>query len=126
MTLSLEMQDELLIATLSGEISEPEAALRIKEVLEFVGRSRAAVKNVKKILANCLAVTGRLSTMERYSLALAAVSLGRSLEINPNIAFVGRPPTFDGFALRVAINRGSKSAMFTEIQPALDWLTHTA
>jgi hypothetical protein len=119
MTFALEMQGDLLLATLSGEISEAEAALRCKEVLTC-----AAEKGARKILVNCAAVTGRLSTTERYSLAIAAVNVARSMRINPRVAFVGRPPTFDGFGLRVAINRGGKAALFAELEEALEWLKH--
>jgi hypothetical protein len=119
MTLSLEMQDDLLVATLSGEVSETEVALQLKQVL-----SCAAEKDAKKILVNGLGLTGRLSTMDRYSLAITAVTLGRSMRISPRVAFVGRPPTFDGFALRVAINRGARAALFADLQEALDWLKH--
>ena len=120
MTLSLEMQSDVLLATLSGEISESLAASRIKDVLRY-----AADKRATKILANCLAVTGKLSIMERYSLAITAVTFARSTRINPRVAIVGLPPTFDGFALRVAINRGGKGALFSDLETALDWLKHT-
>lgn len=119
MTLSLEMQGDLLVATLSGEVSEAECALRLKQVLGC-----AAEKDARKILVNCLGVTGRLTTMDRYSLAITAVKLAQSMRINPRVAFVGLPPTFDGFALRVAINRGANGALFADPQEALDWLKH--
>lgn len=117
LTLTLEMQDEVLIATLSGEVSHQEVMLRGRALLGY-----AAEKDAGKILINCLGMTGKLSTFERYSLAMAALNLGRSLGINPRIALVGRPPTLDGFALRVAINRGGKAALFADVQDALDWL----
>lgn len=117
LTLSLEMQGDVLLATLSGEVSHQEVMLRGRALLGY-----AAEKDAGKILINCLGMTGKLSTFERYSLAIAALNLGRSLGINPRIAFVGRPPTFDGFAVRVAINRGGKAALFADVQEALDWL----
>lgn len=113
----MEMQGDLLIATLAGEVSMPEVGLRVREVISF-----AAEKEAKKILASCLGLTGKLSTMDRYSLAITAVNLAHSLGIHPRVAFVGRPPTFDGFALRVAMNRGGKGALFSDVQEALDWL----
>jgi len=119
MTLSLEIQGDLLLASLSGEISEAESASWGEQILSY-----AAEKGATRILVNCLAVTGRLSTMERYSLAIAAVTFAHSLGINPQVALVGLPPTFDGFALRVAVNRGRKAALFADLQTALDWLKH--
>lgn len=119
MTLSLEMQGDLLVATLSGEVSKAECALQLKQVL-----SCASEKDAKKILVNCLGVTGRLSTMDRYSLAITAVKLARPMRINLPVAFVGLPPTFDGFALRVANNRGAQGALFADVQEALEWLKH--
>jgi hypothetical protein len=118
-TLALDMQDDLLIATLSGEVSKAEAASRCKQVL-----SCASEKKARKILVNCLGLSGRLSTLNRYSLAISAVTLAQSMRINPPVAFVGRRPTFDGFGLRVAINRGGRGALFADLEAALDWLKH--
>lgn len=118
MTLSLEMQGDLLVATLSGVVSKAECVFQLKQVLNC-----ASEKEARKILVNCLGVTGRLSTMDRYFLAITAVKLGQSMQINPRVAFVGLPPTFDGFALRVAINRGARGALFADLAEALEWLS---
>jgi hypothetical protein len=42
--------------------------------------------------------------------------------MNPKFAFVGKPPTIDGFAVRVGQNRGLVAEVFSNQQDALKWL----
>jgi hypothetical protein len=46
----------------------------------------------------------------------------RSRSITPKIATVGKPPLIDGFAARVAWNRGLIAETFLDVQKAMDWL----
>lgn len=117
MTLAFNMQGDVLVATICGEVSADEAVLRFKEIFSFAARN-----DLRKILVNCLKVTGVLSTTERYNLGVTALGHLVSLNIKPRIAIVGTAPTVDGFGLRVAANRGADGALFATSQDAMDWL----
>jgi hypothetical protein len=79
-------------------------------------------KKVNKVLANCLAMEGGLSTFERYDLGVEVAAYVRQCQISPKMAFVGKPPTIDGFAVRVGQNRGLISEVFSSQEEALSWL----
>jgi hypothetical protein len=115
--IDIELQGSLLLVNASGEIAL-EAALRLlKQSFDT-----AKEKNVSKILVNTLAVEGELSTFDRYRLAFGAAAHLRQRELNPRIAFVGKPPTSNGFGVRVAQNRDVVAEMFSSQQEALSWL----
>jgi len=42
--------------------------------------------------------------------------------INVKVAFVGLPPTMDGFGVRIAQNRGVITRLFSNETEALSWL----
>ena len=108
----------ILIATLTGPASLDAALARFKEIFTL-----AAEKKIRKILVNELAVTGILSTSERYRLAVGAVQHLRSLEgPNPAVAVVGTPPVVDGFGVQVAQNLGALVLLFSNAEKAKDWL----
>lgn len=75
-----------------------------------------------KILADCSAVEGTLSDLERYELGRTMAEYCLSRCKNPNVATIGKPPTINGFVALVARNRGLNAETFSERQPALDWL----
>ena len=52
----------------------------------------AKEKEVNKILVNSIAVTGALSTFDRYTLGVEVVAYLRQREMNPKVAFVGNYP----------------------------------
>jgi hypothetical protein len=45
--------------------------------------------------------------------------------MNVKLAFVGLPPTTDGFGVRIARNRGVMAKVFSTQQEALTWWTKT-
>jgi hypothetical protein len=87
-----------------------------------VATEAAAVRGFDKILVDCFAVEGELSTFQRYELGrtLAEYSLIRSR--NLKVATVGKLPTMDGFAEQVASNRGLFAQFFLERQAAVNCL----
>jgi hypothetical protein len=116
--IEFESQGELLLVTAKGQVKAETASRLLKQVCY-----RAAENHVDKILVNCLAVTGELFAFERYRLGAetAAVYLTEG-QMNVKLAFVGKPPTTDGFGVRVAWNRGLVTKLFSTQQDALKWL----
>jgi hypothetical protein len=82
----------------------------------------ALEKGLDKILVDCFALEGELSTLERYKLGCTIAEYCKSRSMNPKVATVGKLPVIDGFAALVASNRGLIAETFTELPPALDWL----
>jgi hypothetical protein len=108
----------ILTATLTGPASLKAALARSQEILNLAAENKS-----REILVNCLAVTGALSTFERYRLAVGAVQHVRSVDCPiPAVALVGMPPGFDGFGLLVAQNLGALALLFRDVQSALNWL----
>jgi hypothetical protein len=71
---------------------------------------------------NFLATDGELATFERYDLGVEAAEYLTGHRMNVKVAFVGTPPTMNGFGLRVARNRGILTEVFPTQQEALRWL----
>ncbi len=115
--IDIELRGGLLLVTASGEVALDRAVLLLKQAFDT-----AKEKDVNKILVNTLAVEGELSTFERYRLATGTVAHLRQLEMNPRVAFVGKPPTTNGFGVRVAQNRDVTTQVFDTQQAALNWL----
>ena len=112
-----EWKDGYLLVTPTGQATFGDALETYKKACDL------ATKNgVEKILVDCRAVEAEFSTLERYTLGqtMAKYCLERSM--NPKIATVGMLPTIDGFAHRVASNRGVMAATFSQMKPALEWL----
>jgi hypothetical protein len=115
--IDIELQEGLLMVTAIGNFTF-EAALRLlKQVCDT-----AKEKEVNKILVNCLAMDGELSIFERYHLGAEFATYLKERQMNPKFAFVGEPPTVDGFAVRVGQNRGLVAEVFSNQQDALKWL----
>jgi len=70
-------------------------------------------KGVDRILVDCLAMSGELSTSDRYDLGAKAAAYSQREKSNKKLAIVGLPPTINGFAVEVAQNRGLATAAFT-------------
>jgi hypothetical protein len=119
LTLSIEWSPSgVLIATLTGPGSLRGGLVRSKEIL-----NAAATNKTRKILVNCLAVSGKMATLEKFRLATGIVEYFRSLSTpNPAVAMVGTPPTFDGFGVQVAPNLGAFVLSFLDFEKALNWL----
>jgi hypothetical protein len=112
-----ELQGGLLLVTASGSLAF-EATLRIlKQVCDT-----AAEKQVKNILVNCLALDGELSTLERYRIGVEVAAYLSERQLNPRIAFVGKPPAMDGFGVFISQSRGVTTQVFSHPQEALSWL----
>ena len=112
-----ELQGELLVATATGTVAFEPALKILKGICDL-----AAEKHAHKILVNTLAVDGTFSTMERYQLAVQVTDHLRQLEFSPRLAFVGLPPTSDGFGVRVGQNLNVCVELFPTVEQALRWL----
>jgi hypothetical protein len=113
----IELQGGILLVTRSGTVSFDAALRAFKQAVDT-----AKAKQVSKILVNTLAAKGELSTLDRYDIATGVVEQARQREMNPKIAIVGKPPTMDGFGVRVGQNRNMNAEAFSAQQPALNWL----
>jgi hypothetical protein len=99
--IDIELRGRILLVTASGNLTFDAALRLLKQVCDT-----AKEKEVNKILVNSLAVDGELSTFERYSLGVEVAAYLKQRQMNPRLAFVGKLPTTDGFAVRVGQNRG--------------------
>jgi hypothetical protein len=115
--IDIEPLGPVLLVTASGKIALDTALQLLKQAFDV-----AKEKELNKILVNTLAVEGELSTFERYRLAIGSVAHLRQRQMNPRVAFVGKPPTTNGFGVRVAQNRDVTTQVFDSQQAALEWL----
>jgi len=114
---SMEVQGALLLVVVNGELSFNAAWDVLKQTYDT-----ALEKQVNLILVDSLAVEGRLTTFEKYRLGTETVTYFRSRLMQPRIAWVGKPPSVDGFAVLVAKNRWVAAEMFSDRDQALNWL----
>jgi hypothetical protein len=117
--INIELEAGLLLVTAGGTVAFDAALRLLKQVF-----NTAVEKQVNAILVNGLALDGKLSTLERYRLGIEVAAYLKERKMNLRIAFVGTPPTLDGFGVRVAQNRGATVNMFSSQQGALNWLTN--
>lgn len=115
--MNIEFQGRVLLVTASGPVALDAALRRLKRAFDA-----AKEKEVSKILVNTIAVSGELSTFERYTLGVEVVAYLRLHEMNPKVAFAGKLPTTDGFGVRVAQNRNLIIEVFSNQDDALNWL----
>jgi hypothetical protein len=115
--IDIEVQGGLLLVTARGNLAFDAALRLLKQVFDT-----AKEKEVNKILVNCLGLNGNLSTSERYNLGAELTTYLRQGGIEPRLAFVGKPPTIDGFGVRVGQNRGVITEVFSSQQEAVNWL----
>jgi hypothetical protein len=115
--IDIELQGRLLLVTASGTLAFDVALRLLKQVCDT-----AMEKGVNKILVNALALDGELPTIERYRLGVEVTAYLEERHMSPRLAFVGKPPTMDGFGVRVGQNRGQTVEMFSTQQEALSWL----
>jgi hypothetical protein len=94
--IDIELHGGLLLVTASGNVAFDAALRLLKQVCDT-----AKEKEVNKILINTLAMEGELSTFERYGLGVEVAAYIKQRQMNPRLAFVGKPPTMDGFGVRV-------------------------
>jgi hypothetical protein len=117
MDVRIESRDTMLWVTITGQVSLAGAVENAKKFCDT-----SADLGLNRILVDCSKLKGELSTLDRYELGRTAAEYAVSKRIAPVLAFVGHPPTIDGFAARVASNRGLVASVFSERQAALDWL----
>jgi hypothetical protein len=115
--LNVKSKEGVLVANAAGQVSLKEAINVFTKACDV-----AAERGLDRILVDCLSVEGELSTVERYELGRIVAERCRSRSTNPKVATVGKPPLIDGFAARVASNRGLVAETFSESQKAMDWL----
>jgi hypothetical protein len=63
-----------------------------------------------------------LARLEKYQLGSKVAAHLTQLGTNPKIAFVGVPPTTDGFGVRVAQNCNLVVELFRSVPEGLGWL----
>ena len=118
MTLQVEIKkrDNFLYAVLSGDFNLGQIKDIFKEILEENYRH-----NLSRILIDARKMTGSISTMARYNMATWAVLHMRSLV---KVAWLGRRDQMykDRFAENVAINRGARVKVTTDMEEAFQWL----
>lgn len=117
--IDIELQGSVLLVTASGPVALDAAMRLLMQAFDV-----AKEKEVNKILVNSIAVTGALSTFDRYTLGVEVVAYLRQREMNPKVAFVGKLPTTDGFGVRVAQNRNLTIEVFSSQEEALNWLAN--
>jgi hypothetical protein len=115
--IDIELQGGILLVTASGSFTFDAALRLLKQFCDMAYEIR-----VSKILVDCLAMYGELSAFDRYSLGAEFARYLRQRQMNPRLAFVGKPPTIDAFAVRVGQNRGLAAEVFSSQQEALNWL----
>jgi len=117
MDLKLESRKDILLATVTGQVSLNEALKVYKKTCDAAVR-----RDFGKILFDFLGLTGALSELERFELGRQGAEYCRERSPSLKTAVIGKPPTVDGFVARVASNRGIVVETFSERQAALDWL----
>jgi hypothetical protein len=117
MNLSVDSIDGVLVVTAAGFVSLSDAISVFTKACDV-----AAQRGFHLILVDCSSVDGELSTMERYELGRTVAEYCSSRFMSPKVATVGNPPLIDGFAARVASNRGLAAETFSESQRAMGWL----
>jgi hypothetical protein len=109
-----EVLEDRLLVTASGTVSYQPAYSLLEQALDAAKREQVSL-----ILVDTLAVTGTLTTEDRYDLGLALaayVALGTRVKM----AFVGKPTA--GAGVMVAQNGGVIIEMFSSREDAMNWL----
>ena len=117
MDLKIESKGDMLIATMAGRLTLSEAIEVYMKICDA-----ATERGSDRVLVDCFAVEGELPILDRYELGRTIAEYCLRRPRTPKVATVGKPPTINGFAARVAWNRGLVAETFTEMQRALDWL----
>ena len=112
-----KLQDGVFVAVGGGTFNSVAALRLLKQICDT-----ATEKHVKKILVNALALDGAVSELERYEVAAELTKYLQQRGWDYRLAIVGKPPTVDGFGVRVAQNRGLSAEHFTTERDAMTWL----
>jgi hypothetical protein len=117
MDMKTQLQGDVLLVTLTGKVDLSLSVLLLNQAFDI-----AAATPAYKVLFNAHAVTGTLSTLERYELGSRVAAHITQLGTSPKVAFVGVSPTVNGFAVRVAQNREVAVELFRDVPEGLAWL----
>ncbi len=115
--LEAQVQGDLLLVTCTGVATAESFVRLLLQVCNI-----ATERRVQKILFNGLAMSGGASTGERYEVGVRVSEHLRQQKMDLRLAFVGVPPTFDGFAAEVARNREVVTQVFPTVEKATAWL----
>lgn len=115
--IDIELREGLMLVTAMGGVTFDAVSRLFRQVFDT-----AAEHHVTKILVNGLATDGELATFQRYDLGAEIAAYLTERRLNVKVALVGRLPTVNGFAVRVARNRGIVTEAFPTQQEALNWL----
>ena len=115
--LNVDSKEGVLVAAAAGQASLSEAISVFTKACDV-----AAEKGLERILVDCSSVEGELSTKDRYELGRTVAEYCNTRCTSTKVATVGKLPVIDGFAARVASNRGLVTETFSELQKAMDWL----
>ena len=100
------------------EYSEPYQFNKLIDLMKEV-RVVCETESYQKFLVNISGMTGRVTTMERFELALKGVSL---FQFKGKYAIVYRKEEINRFAENVGANRGLNARIFSDMDEALKWL----
>jgi hypothetical protein len=114
--LEIQVKPDYILVTYTGEFNVAAAERAIDGSLQA-----GSTHNLSKILIDCRRMTGRLSIMDRYQVAVSGQRMAGKLT---RVALVrqeeGSP--LDRFTETVARNRGVNLKLFSEIDEAVAWL----
>ena len=117
MKVAIDVHETVVRSMFSGEVALDAAREHLQNIFDTTKE-----RQLHKVLIDCLAIQGQLTTLERYQLGTWAARYIHQLGINLRTAFLGVPPVVDGFGLLVARNRGLNAQLFSAIPDAQKWL----
>lgn len=117
MDLTIEVNDDVLCATASGEVDLATSIDAFTRIYR-----EASIAGLKKALVDCSGIRGELSTAQRYELGESVTAAYHREGGSLRIAVIGRPPVLTGFGALVASNRGLPAQVFESKFKALEWL----
>jgi hypothetical protein len=120
LVMTVESADGLLLATVSGPASITGTSELFKDICDI-----AVARGFNKILVDCAAVTGELSSRERHTLGKELADYQRSNLTSLKIACLGREPVMNGVGVAIAQIRGLNVEFFSDRQRASAWLARS-
>lgn len=103
-----------LLVELSGEFSLNLIMDVIHKIVE-----KGKNENINKVLVDIRTLEGNPSILDRYKIGLEISKVwGKKIQV----ASIGKKNLNNYVAENVAVNRGAKFRVFTEIESALEWL----
>src|SRR5512142_2056757 len=116
MNVTFKLREGVLWATVSGSVSLVESVKTFQQACD-----EAIGEGSMQVLIDYSAVRGELYPVERYELGRASAEYFLCRSPDFKLAIVGHPPVIDGFVALIAVNRILTSAIFHEIEPAVEW-----